>query len=155
MLALVRAAAEHSHDEDRWIGCVIRTPSGILLSGTNRFADGVDHRRMERHAHPHKADWMAHAERKACSLAAREGIALAGATLWLDWYPCSVCGQIIIDCGIAEVVHLEPNFDHHRFGPSFRAAAQMFAEAGVRTREFRCELGQREVERLPRTSRAA
>jgi dCMP deaminase len=150
MLLMVREAAKLSHDDSKWIGCVIQTVSGALITTANRFPDGVDHQPLGRHEHElGKADWMVHAERKAFFTAAREGIRLQGARLWLNWFPCGLCAQGIIDCGIREVTGLTPNTAHHRFGQSFRNSLEMLTEAGVKVRRFSCDLGPEELVREP------
>lgn len=46
-----------------------------------------------------------HAEANAIAYAAREGIALRGATLFTTHSPCVTCSQLIINAGIREVVY--------------------------------------------------
>lgn len=50
----------------------------------------------------------AHAERNAINNAAREGIRIRGATLYVTCMPCSMCAGDLVNAGVAEVVYLEP-----------------------------------------------
>ena len=46
-----------------------------------------------------------HAEIRAITTAAREGIALDGATIYLnEWFPCDNCAKSIVEVGIAKLV---------------------------------------------------
>lgn len=156
MLELVRAASMRSHDDSKWIGCVIRAVDGTVIAEANRFPEGVDSTPPSRHSHDlGKADWMVHAERKACYKAARRGVALEGATMWVNWFPCGPCAQAVVDCGIREIVTLAPDFAHHRFGRSFLNADAILSEGGVIARRFACALGHSETSREPLVCRAA
>jgi dCMP deaminase len=45
-----------------------------------------------------------HAEQNAICQAARNGVAIAGATLYCRMTPCRTCAMLIINCGITRVV---------------------------------------------------
>jgi dCMP deaminase len=45
-----------------------------------------------------------HAEQNAICQAAKNGVALEGATLYCRMTPCRVCAMLIINCGIRRVV---------------------------------------------------
>jgi dCMP deaminase len=45
-----------------------------------------------------------HAEQNAICQAAKNGVALEGATLYCRMTPCRVCAMLIINCGIKRVV---------------------------------------------------
>lgn len=45
-----------------------------------------------------------HAEQNAITQAARRGIALEGATVYVRMTPCRVCAMLLINCGIERVV---------------------------------------------------
>jgi dCMP deaminase len=88
----------------------------------------------ERHKRPAKYRWIEHAERNAIYEAASEGRATKGGTMYLPWYPCSDCARGIIQCKLAELVGIEPDWDDPSFGPDFLYARDMLAEAGIRVR---------------------
>ena len=56
-----------------------------------------------------------HAEQNAIAWAAREGIALKGATLYSTLFPCQSCAKLILQAGITAVV---AEYDYHSSGPS-------------------------------------
>lgn len=66
----------------------------------------------------------AHAEQNAICEAARMGIPLEGATLYVKMSPCYTCAKMIINCGIKRVVSAQ---DYHTDGRS----KEILKEAGV------------------------
>lgn len=56
-----------------------------------------------------------HAEQNAIAWAAREGIALKGATLFTTLFPCHSCAKLILQTGIVSVV---AEYDYHSSAPS-------------------------------------
>lgn len=95
--------ASKSKDPSTKIGAVIVRDNHAILSGYNGIAKGVKDlpERMER---PEKYDWMSHAERNACYMGARFGIATDGATMFTQGIPCVQCADGVINSGIKEVV---------------------------------------------------
>lgn len=65
-----------------------------------------------------------HAEQNAICQAAKDGIALKGATLYCRMTPCRTCAMLIINCGIKRVVCEKK---YHAGSES----EEMFAQAGV------------------------
>lgn len=65
-----------------------------------------------------------HAEQNAICQAARFGVSLEGATLYLKMTPCYVCAKMIINAGIKRVVCEK---DYHAGARS----KEIFAEAGI------------------------
>ncbi|XKT74582.1 MAG: deoxycytidylate deaminase [Patescibacteria group bacterium UBA2163] len=65
-----------------------------------------------------------HAEQNAIALAARDGVALDGATLYCNMTPCYTCAKMIINAGIVRVVAQK---DYHAAARS----KEVFTEAGV------------------------
>ena len=65
-----------------------------------------------------------HAEQNAICQAARNGIALDGATLYCTMEPCRVCAMLVISVGIRRVVAKRRYHAAHD-------TRQLFAEAGV------------------------
>ena len=95
--------ATKSKDPMTKIGAVIVRDKYAILSGYNGIAAGVKDlpERMER---PEKYDWMSHAERNACYMGAKFGVATDGATLFTQGIPCVQCADAVVNCGIKEVV---------------------------------------------------
>jgi dCMP deaminase len=46
-----------------------------------------------------------HAEANICNFAARYGLALEGATVYVTDRPCTICTKAMVTCGIARVVY--------------------------------------------------
>lgn len=69
-----------------------------------------------------------HAEQNAVVQAARHGIAIDGATVYCTHQPCVLCGKILINAGVTEIVYRDAYPDP--------LSQQMLAEAGVGLREL-------------------
>lgn len=153
-LELAQLVASWSKDRSHKVGCVIVSEAGNILStGFNGFPRGcrdsgddvpthVSHHspylatvraRIEaRHERPKKYAWAEHAERNAIYSAARHGIKLEGATIYVPWFPCTDCMRAIIQSGIGRLVCQKPNFQDPRWGESFQQSDEMADEAGLR-----------------------
>jgi len=71
----------------------------------------------------HELCYAAHAEQNALMQAAKLGVSVEGATLYVTHQPCSLCTRLIINAGIKRVVYVvayPDDFSH-----------ELFAEAGV------------------------
>ena len=123
-----RYAQMFSDDPDTKVGvCVVRAEQ-VLAKATNVLPEGLIGI-AERFQRPEKYKWIIHAEQAAISFAAREGISLEGARMYITLHPCNVCAQNIINAGITRVVTREP--DMNRLEANYPVAIQMFKEAGV------------------------
>jgi dCMP deaminase len=125
--------ATWSKDRSTQVGCVIVGNANQVLSmGYNGFPRGVNDDIEERHDRPDKYLWTEHAERNAIYNAARTGMALAGSTMYLPWYPCADCARAIIQSGIstlvatAPVLGANPQWDH-----DFEVSKEMLLEGKV------------------------
>jgi len=61
-----------------------------------------------------------HAEQNAILFAAKNGIATAGATLYVTFAPCINCAKVIVTAGIKTVYYKTP-YDRSKDGPVFLA----------------------------------
>lgn len=129
-LALAKWASLNSNDPDTKVGCLIMSGNDVLSVAWNEFPDGVKDTE-ERRTRPLKYKYTEHAERAAIYDAAKRGVALEGATMYLPYYPCSDCARAIICCGIRELVCYAPNFECPTWGQEFRIAGDMLFEAEV------------------------
>lgn len=134
-LSLAMSVGNWSKDRSRGVGAIIVGEGrSILAVGYNGFPRGVSELVDERHHRPEKYLWTEHAERNAIYDAAKRGVALDGATIYLPWYPCADCARAIIQSGLVALVALrsesrDPIWDDH-----FRVSSLMLAEAGVRVK---------------------
>ena len=65
-----------------------------------------------------------HAEANAIIQAARGGVSINGATLYVNGTPCKMCWRLIKNAGIDEVVFVEDNPESGDFGNVMRVRAQ-------------------------------
>jgi dCMP deaminase len=121
--------AQCSQDESRKSGCIIAIGDHLITSGANNFPPGVA-RTDERLQRPAKYTFTEHAERTAIYLAAKVGVALAGSTAYLNWYPCADCARALAMSGIIRLVCVEPDWTEVRYG--FHDARAILEESGVK-----------------------
>ncbi len=129
--------AQWSKDRYTKVGCVIvGSDNEIRSTGYNGFPRGIDDDLEERHYRPEKYVWTEHAERNAIYNAARIGVSLQGSRMYLPWFPCMDCARAIVQSGISELIAIEPDLEHERWGADFKHALLLFAEAGVKVRWY-------------------
>ena len=140
-LFILQAAliAQKSKDPSTKVGCVIVSDDNAILSmGFNGFPRGVEEYDTERWQRPEKYNWIEHAERNAIYNAARHGIKLEGARVYLNWEPkpCADCTRALIQVGVKEIVGPNRKFKGVGAGKhySIEHADQMLYEAGVKVR---------------------
>ena len=136
-LELAGNTGSWSKDRSTKVGCVIVGPARqILAAGYNGFPRGVNDDLDERHERPEKYLWTEHAERNAIYNAARHGVSLQDAVIYVPWFPCADCARAIIQSGLSSLVTMKLTSgslqdrwkDHHK------VAEIMLAEAGVAVR---------------------
>jgi len=124
-------------------GCVIVRDKQILVTGYVGSPRGLAHcdevgHLMKKVTHEGGSESFhcvrtVHAEQNAITQAARRGIALEGATLYVRMTPCRTCAMLIINCGIERVVCEKK---YHAAGES----EDMLKEAGITLDYFSEEL---------------
>lgn len=115
-------------------GCVIVRDRQILTSGYVGSPKGLPHCDEAGHLFKktiHEDGEITthcvrtiHAEQNAICQAAKLGILLEGATIYVKMEPCAVCAKMIINCGIKRVV-----CEKHYHGA--QETADMFKQAGI------------------------
>ena len=100
----------------RGVGAVIVKDRRILATGYNGVPTGLTHCSetgclREQLGVPsgqrHEICRGLHAEQNAIIQAARYGINIAGATIYVNTQPCVVCAKMLINAGIREIVFAE------------------------------------------------
>ncbi|WP_048152581.1 deoxycytidylate deaminase [Palaeococcus ferrophilus] len=90
------------------VGAVAVKDGYILATGYNGAPRGMDHcidvGCLIVDGHCHRA---VHAEQNVIAMAARKGISLEGATLYVTHFPCDTCFKIVLNAGIREIVYEE------------------------------------------------
>lgn len=134
-MAVAKTIAAFSKDKSRKTSAVVVSANNeILATGYNGFPRGVDDNVPARHERPAKYKWTEHAERNAIYGAARNGVRLDGATMYIPWYPCMECARSIIQAGIKLLVCYEPNWEDPVWAKDFSDVPTMLAEGGVQVR---------------------
>lgn len=157
-MRMAMLAATRSKDRSKQVGCVIvSSTNNVLSTGYNGFPrgcfdsaeevmasqphimSGYIHTQLKtlaekveaRHERPAKYMWTEHAERNAIYNAARHGVRLEGAKIYVPWFPCADCMRAIIQSGITMMVCEKPDLEHPRWGADFKLGLEMAAEASL------------------------
>jgi len=97
----------------RQVGAVIVKDKQILASGYNGAPTGIKHCDLvgclrEKLGVPsgqrHELCRALHAEQNAFLQAAKHGVSLKGASIYITTQPCSICAKMIINAGIKKVI---------------------------------------------------
>lgn len=116
------------------VGAAIIGPDGeVRMKGFNGPPRGVEDL-PERFERPEKYLFASHAEQNAIAFCAREGVRTKDCTIYVTHHPCSSCARSIIQAGIRCVVVSDGKTSMP--ADEFRAATEMFREAGVEVRNL-------------------
>ena len=137
-LAYLVATWSSCFQENRHVGAVIVKDKRILATGYNGAPSQVEscvekgeclRRKLNIPSGTrHELCYAVHAEQNAVCQAAKMGISLEGATLYVTHQPCTICTKIIINAGIKKVVYVEGYPDDF--------SLQILSEAGVEIVKF-------------------
>lgn len=114
-LALATVASTRSTCLRRQIGAVFASKNRILATGYNGSPSGTAHctdtgcLRQQLGIPSGKRQEVcrgAHAEMNAVAQAASSGVSLRGSTVYCTHEPCSICGKLLINAGVARVVYV-------------------------------------------------
>lgn len=136
-LELAQHIATWSKDPSTKTGCVIVKDNRILTTGYNGFPEGVIDSAERYNDRPTKYKYIEHCDRNAIYQAARLGLSLEGATMYLTGPPCHECTKGIIQSGITRVLWPADNpFENDpatmaRWAESMEASTSMLLEAGI------------------------
>lgn len=101
---MAKAASIKSKDPRCRVGAVIVSADKLVLStGFNGLPRGVDDDREILENVDEKLKAICHAEQNAIINAARMGIAVRGASIYVTKFPCLVCCNSIIQAGITRI----------------------------------------------------
>jgi dCMP deaminase len=121
----------------RSVGAVIVKNRHILATGYNGAPSGVTHcavtgclrKKMDvPSGERHELCRGTHAEQNAIVQAAKHGISIDGADIYVNTKPCSICSKMIINAGIKRVCYLGDYSDG--------MSEEMLKEAGVEMVRF-------------------
>jgi len=97
----------------RKVGAVIVKNKQVLATGYNGAPSGITHcskigcmreKLKVPSGERHELCRALHAEQNAFLQAARHGVSLEGATLYITTQPCSICAKMIINVGIKNII---------------------------------------------------
>lgn len=132
------AVTAKSQDRSRQFGAVIVDDNKrILATGYNGIPRRIAYRESY-HGRPDKYMYFVHAEQNAIYNAAGTGVAIHGATMYIQQPPCADCAKGIIQSGLVSVVFRDdPELkvlderEQTNWSLTVEAAMDMFREAQV------------------------
>ena len=116
-LKIAKEIASASKCVSKQVGAVIVKDGRILSTGYNGTPSGFenccDHwdGKYTKDHHEWSKTYEIHAEMNAIIWAAREGISIEGATIYVTLEPCSECSKNVIASGIKRIVY-EKSYEH-------------------------------------------
>ena len=126
------------YKSERKMGCVIVKNKRILTTGYNGAPSGIrtcmekgECMRVQKgipSGHQGQLCYAVHAEQNAMIQAAKLGLSVDGATLYVTHHPCSICARLIINAGIARVVYRCDYPDDF--------SKELLAEAGIQMQRY-------------------
>lgn len=130
-IELAKFVSQWSKDPSTQTGAVIADRNRRIVSvGYNGFARGVHDTPERLNNREIKYKMVVHCERNAI-IFARQDLSNCILYCW-PWLTCSVCASLVIQAGIAEVVH--PNATNERWAEEFKLAREQYSEAGILVR---------------------
>ena len=96
-LASVRSPCERLK-----VGCVIVKNNRLISMGYNGFLAGTDHKSIVRWGHEQAT---IHAEINAITDAAKRGVSIDGAEVYITHYPCLNCFKALASSGITKIYY--------------------------------------------------
>ncbi|MBT3816893.1 MAG: cell division protein DedD [Candidatus Magasanikbacteria bacterium] len=113
-MKITKVVGERSTCDRGRLGCVIVKDHQILVTGYSGAASGLAHcdevgHQIKKVTHEDGRESnhcvrTAHAEQNAIIQAAKVGISIKDATLYLGMTPCATCARMVINAGIKRVV---------------------------------------------------
>ncbi len=129
--------SDWSKDPSTKTGCAVVRENAIIASGYNGFPRGMPDDPAMYADRDVKLRYIVHCDRNAIDQAARFGISLSGATMYLTGPPCADCAKSIRQAGIVRVIWPTPNkFEDdpatsERWAESIAAALDMLDQCSV------------------------
>ncbi|MFA6866671.1 MAG: dCMP deaminase family protein [Clostridia bacterium] len=114
-LAYVVGSWSSCFKEDRHVGAIIVKDKRILTTGYNGASSGTLscvekgeclRQKLNIKSGTHQEICYAvHAEQNAIIQAAKMGVSVDGATMYVTHQPCSICAKMIINSGISKIIY--------------------------------------------------
>ena len=126
------------YQENRQVGAVIVKDKRVLATGYNGAPSGVQSCKDKKEClrkklnipsgTRHEICYAVHAEQNAICQAAKMGLSVDGATIYVTHQPCTICTKMIINAGIKKVIY------KHGYPDDF--SLELLKEAGVEIIKF-------------------
>ena len=147
-LHAARMFAGWSKDPSTKVGALAVRDRRILVEGYNGLPHGITASEYRLKNRETRLSMTVHAEMNCVAFAARNGVCLAGSTMYI-WplMTCSNCAAVLIQADIAKIIvpdYVEP----YRWQESFDKAREMCVEAGVSVQRIPMDGDISEVEEL-------
>lgn len=134
---MVDLVSSWSYDPSTKVGAVIIPKNSDLpITGWNGFPRGVKDFPERYQDRETKYKLVSHAEANAILNAARHGVNLQGATIYISHPPCNECAKLIIQSGIKRVIYRPLSEDFKRWKESVQWSQLMFNESEVSYYEY-------------------
>lgn len=134
-LLLAHVVASWSKDPSRKVGAVAVKDRRVLSTGYNGFPCGVADTEERLNNREQKYKFIVHGELNCILNAAREGVSLEGATLYVARLPiCGDCAKAVAQSGIKRVVMERRSFDDldQKWVDSYQTTSKViFEECGI------------------------
>ncbi|MCR4660667.1 MAG: cytidine/deoxycytidylate deaminase family protein [Clostridia bacterium] len=137
-LTLDVASWSSCFQENRQVGAVIVKDKRIITTGYNGAPAGIVSCKEKGECirkklgipsgTRHEMCFAVHAEQNAIVQAAKLGISIDGATIYVTHQPCSICGKMIINSGIKRIVYKEGYPDEF--------SMKLFEECGMKVEKY-------------------
>ena len=137
-LALLVATWSSCYQPNRQVGAIIVKDKRIITTGYNGASSGVSSCKDKNECLRKKLNiesgtraelcYAVHAEQNAIVQAAKLGISVDGATIYVTHQPCSICAKMIINSGIKRIVYKEGYPDDF--------SMQLFKESGILIQKY-------------------
>jgi len=135
--AVVDEMSRRSTCKRRQYGCVAVRDKTIISTGYNGAPRGLPHcldigcarKGMKSGTHPELCR-ATHAEQNVVANAARMGVSLFGATIYIKDVPCVLCAKILINSGISQVIVKGCEY------PGYKDSIMMFSKACIEVKRL-------------------
>ena len=136
-MAVAETTAKLSKDPSTKVGAVAVRDRQIISTGYNGLPATVTDKVSRLEDRETKLLMTVHAEANCVADAARRGVSLNGAELYITHPSCPHCAGLIIQAGVVGVYSREASREFlMRWAEPLRIAQEMFTESGVITMEL-------------------
>ena len=127
---LLDSLKELSDDKKRKVSSIIVKDNNIISYGVN-IIPNESSRNENRCGKELKKYWIEHSERNAIFKCSKQGIALEGSEMYVNYFPCADCARAIMQCGIKKVYSPKPELEKSKWKESWKEAIFILTEADV------------------------